>query len=254
MQLKKPFVILVPKSFDEDLKYYLKLKPPPFKYHVEYFYFVFNKIVRLKIIFKKKEFISFNLKSLKSNTVSNILRYIKYMENNEFIISNNSYYPGAKSKGYKINSKYLGSDIIKHEISINSKLFLAIERKQRLDKANYNRLEPHIYDMLGKFKKLELNYHRAYEWINKNIAHDKTLFYQQALSNFEDHRMRYFKRSKTNNRLNTNLTSLSSSLRQFIIGDDLVSIDLKNSQPFLLSIFIKYIINYKNINKIKKKK
>jgi len=51
----------------------------------------------------------------------------------------------------------------------------------------------------------------------------------------------YFKRNKTNNRLDTNLTTLPSYLRAFIISDDVLwHIDIKNSQPFFLYCHLKY--------------
>ncbi|KAF2520063.1 hypothetical protein E0W68_02245 [Flavobacterium salilacus subsp. salilacus] len=45
----------------------------------------------------------------------------------------------------------------------------------------------------------------------------------------------YFKRNSTNGRLDSNLTSLPSYLRKFIISDEtLYNIDIKNSQPYFL--------------------
>jgi hypothetical protein len=50
----------------------------------------------------------------------------------------------------------------------------------------------------------------------------------------------FFKRNKTNGRLDTNLTSLPSFLRQFIISDEpLMNIDIKNSQPYFLYTLLK---------------
>lgn len=50
----------------------------------------------------------------------------------------------------------------------------------------------------------------------------------------------FFKRNKTNGRLDSNLTSLPSFLRQFIISEEpLVNIDIKNSQPYFLYCLIK---------------
>jgi len=50
----------------------------------------------------------------------------------------------------------------------------------------------------------------------------------------------YFKRNETNNRLDTNLTSLPTFLRKFIISEnELFNVDIKNSQPFFLSTLLK---------------
>jgi hypothetical protein len=51
----------------------------------------------------------------------------------------------------------------------------------------------------------------------------------------------YFKRNKTNFRLDTNLTTLPSYLRQFIVSDEVLwHIDIKNSQPFFLYCHLQY--------------
>ena len=50
----------------------------------------------------------------------------------------------------------------------------------------------------------------------------------------------FFKRNNTNGRLDSNLTSLPSYLRPYIISNEkLVSLDIKNSQPFFLYALIK---------------
>lgn len=52
----------------------------------------------------------------------------------------------------------------------------------------------------------------------------------------------FYKRNKTNGRLDSNLTSLPGFLKVFIIndrGEDLVNIDIKNSQPFFFYTLLK---------------
>lgn len=50
----------------------------------------------------------------------------------------------------------------------------------------------------------------------------------------------FFKRNNTNGRLNTNLTSLPSFLRPFLISSEkLMHLDIKNSQPYFLYTCIK---------------
>jgi len=96
--------------------------------------------------------------------------------------------------------------------------------------------------MKDEFIKMNMDYHKAIKWAENNANDAQMLSYLTSINNIEDKRFRYFKRNKTNGRLDTNLTNLKSDLRQFIKGD-YVSIDLKNSQPFLLGILIDTIIN-----------
>jgi|GEM_PF-3025831 hypothetical protein len=71
-----------------------------------------------------------------------------------------------------------------------------------------------------------------------DILH-RYMIYSTRLSCIKDGFL-FFKRNKTNGRLDTNLTSLPSFLRPFIISSEkLMSIDVKNSQPYFLYTQIK---------------
>ena len=96
--------------------------------------------------------------------------------------------------------------------------------------------------MKDELMKMDMDYQKANKWIESSANDDKKLNYFTSVNHIQDKRFRYFKRNKTNRRLDTNLTNFKSDLRQFIKGD-YVSIDLKNSQPFLLGVLINNIIN-----------
>jgi len=194
----------------------------------------------MQIQYKNREYFSLNREYLKSVTISNIDRYIKILINGEFIISDNSFTVGVKSLMYKINPKFI-KELCKIELQPNSKLSKNIIKKLYQSKAHYNRLEPHLRRMKDELMQMELDYNKANKWIEDNAIGFKKLSYLTSINHIEDKRFRYFKRNKTNRRLDTNLTNLKSDLRQFIKGD-YVSIDLKNSQPLLLGILIDNII------------
>lgn len=66
-----------------------------------------------------------------------------------------------------------------------------------------------------------------------NILH-RLMVHQQHIYSIADGFL-YFKRNETNGRLDTNLTSLPSYLRKFIVSDEtLINLDIKNSQPYFL--------------------
>jgi hypothetical protein len=66
-----------------------------------------------------------------------------------------------------------------------------------------------------------------------SILH-RVMLYQQHVHSIADGWL-YFKRNKTNGRLDSNLTSLPTFLRKYIVSNEvLYNIDLKNSQPFFL--------------------
>ena len=66
-----------------------------------------------------------------------------------------------------------------------------------------------------------------------NILH-KMMVQEQQINAIKDGYL-FFKRNKTNGRLDSNLTSLPSYLRKFIRSDEkLFNLDIKNSQPYFL--------------------
>lgn len=241
MRVSKPIILHIPSKLIISLDGYLKKNPPEFKYDIVNFYYVIHYLIIGIIRNKKKLYINIDLKYLKSITVSNIDRYIKILKDNEFILSDNIYKAGEKSLGYKMNPLYV--DGIKEiEIKPTSKLFQKIIKSQRKKKANYNQLNPFLYEMKNHFLNIDFDYKGARKWIENNATAEQKPYYLTSLSQLQDKRFRYFKRNFTNKRLDTNLTNLKSELKQFLKGD-FVNIDLSNSQPLLASILIDSIIN-----------
>jgi hypothetical protein len=241
MRTSKPIILYLPDLLVNELDKYLKERPPNFKTHKIYFYYVIHYLIILQIQHKKEEHHTLNKKYLRSVTECNIDRYIKILKDGEFIICDGKFEPGVKSLKYKVNPKYL-EGLTKFEIESGSKIHSKIIRKQRQKRAHHNRLEPHLKAMKNEFMNMDMDYQSAHKWAKNNANDSQKLSYLTSLNHIEDKRFRYFQRNKTNRRLDTNLTNLKSDLRQFIIGD-YVSIDLKNSQPFLLGILIDTIIN-----------
>ena len=240
MRVSKPIILYLPELLVSELDRYLMENPPSFKIHRIYFYYVIHQLIIKEIQYKNREYYSLNREYLKSVTISNIDRYIKILINGEFIISDKSYTVGVKSLMYKINPKFL-KGLCKIELQPDCKLSKSIIKKSYQSKAHYNRLEPHLRLMKGELMQIQLDYPEAIKWIEINSNDTQKISYLTSVNHIEDKRFRYFKRNKTNRRLDTNLTNLKSDLRQFIKGD-YVSIDLKNSQPFLLGILIDNII------------
>jgi hypothetical protein len=240
MKVYKPIILYLPELFISELEKYLIKSPPNFKFQMVNFYYIIHHLTVMQIQYKKEEYFYLNLKKLKNITVSNIGRYIKILKDGGFIICEN-YSVGVRSNKYKINPKMVFG-LSEFEIPRKSKLNEKLIKMLYKNKAHFNRLEPHLGLMKDELMKMELDYLKANKWVENNANDEQKLCYYTSIKNIEDKRFRYFKRNKTNNRLDTNLTNLKSDLRQFIIGD-YVSIDKKNSQPLLLGILIDIIIN-----------
>ncbi len=243
MKVHKPYYLIVPTDIKKSLERCFSLQPPSFRYEMLDFYFIIHYMVN-KQLFAKKEsdgFSCINSKYLKAVINCNTDNYLKYLKNGEFIISDNDARPGKKKLHYKLNPKFT-FDLNREIVPPQTKLFARLHKKHLNRKAHYNRLEPHLYTMKNQFMNVEIDMNEAMEYISTVTCKQTQLIYTLQLNAFMDKRQRYFKRSKTNNRLNTNLTNLKREMRNFIIGD-FVSIDLKNSQLFFLNQLIQHIVS-----------
>ena len=154
MRVSKPIILYLPELFVSELDKYLKEHPPNFKFQRIYFYYVIHHLTFMQIQYNNDEYIYLNRKLLKSLTISNIDRYIKILENGEFIISDN-YTPGLKSLKYKLNPKFI-TGLSEMELNPKSRLGQRIIKNLKKNKAHYNRLEPNLRLMQGELMKMEL--------------------------------------------------------------------------------------------------
>ncbi len=194
----------------------------------------------MQIMHKNDEYHFITTKHLKEITCYNIGRYVRILRDARFLLFKKVYINGNKAYKYKLKKKYVG-EVSKVAIKTTSKTGKKIIKSVNRKKAHYNRQAPHIKVLREQIMNMNFDYDGAEKWVKNNSKGVKKSSYFLAINQIQDKRFRYADRNKTNNRFDTNLTNLKSELKQFI-KEDLVSIDLKNSQPFLLAIFIHNII------------
>ena len=184
MRVSKPIILHLPELMVTRLDECLKVKPPNFKYNRIYFYYIIHYVVIKKSKRKNKgednKYVFINLKKLKNVTVSNIDRYINLLKKYDILISDNSYEPGVKSLKYKLNEKFINK-VFELDIPKDSKLSKRLLKKQRLEKSNYCKLDPHLRIMQKEFMKLNFNYGGAYKWIEQNAKPEQKLSYRTVV-------------------------------------------------------------------------
>jgi len=241
MRTSKPIILFVPALLIDELEKYLEANPCSFKYQASNFYYLIHYLALQQLTYKKQEYFSLSTSSVKALTSSSIGSYVRLLRNGGFIVSDGyGYEVGVRSYRYKLNPKYIRG-FKEIELSSNDLIHKRILKRFKVRRSHDSRLAPYLIAMKDELMKLEFDYLGAAKWIDKVEDHERKLHYLISLSSLRDKRLRYFKRNSTNKRLDTNLTNLKSDLRQFIIGD-YVSIDLKNSQPFLLGVLLNSII------------
>ena len=241
MNEKKPYISYTPISIKQELDKILSKKE---------FNFKFDKIIVYRIIElillkseQEEEFVNLKINYLIKKFGKKIENYIKFLIEEKLIICDNRYIIGLKAKGYKINEKFLKKDeLIKIKIIPETKQYKRISSEIKKEKNKYKKQSTDLKLMCRAFMNLELDVEKCNNYIDNLYYKDKSLEKNNeikaslriSVNNFIDKRKRYFKRNKTNNRLDSNLTCLKKELREFLIGD-FCETDLSNSQPVFLA-------------------
>ncbi|MCK9291654.1 MAG: hypothetical protein WCR58_12310 [Bacteroidales bacterium] len=239
MQIRRPFEIIVPKTLPDIVKG--KRNADAICYLMHYVWL--QPAIKKRIDEKNDGFVPINKKKLTKLIHCDIDSCIKFLEKNDFLESDKKYIPNRKSYYYRPKA----TSFQVYSITEESPLYERLAKKYKAKKTNYSRLEPHLNKMVKKYDKIEYDKEAAIEWINNNATGNKAASYLVSVIMFSDRRRRFFKRNSTNKRADTGLTNMKSDLRKFV-KQDLVQIDLKNSQSFFLMVVLKYMKNFTKDN------
>ncbi len=232
---------------------YNSLRESKFKLQMDYLVYFLDLIIRLSL---DKKIPTGNYVHIPSNILNPLCRN-RHKEHKDFL-KNNGFIKLApydteknRSFGYRIvwfdnlrSTCYNSNSFEKYElIRLKSKLIgeLNEDRDKRKEKASKS--TGHLTKWLDE-KYIKIDEEGAYNWINQNhnLSPEKKYQYAVTVRNLEVNNWRYSREGK-DNRLHSNLTNLCSELRQFLTfqGRPLVSLDIKSSQPFLMSAVLEMI-------------
>lgn len=184
----------------------------------------------------ENEYVSIKAEYLQ-NKIRNYKQYFDYSIQSGIIETNGHYLPGKKSKGYKFTNKFLtrvkGEPIVKY----------LLVKKDRSEREAKNRATEKKYSYLTKFfnDNLTFNYEGAKQLlISNSTTIENYNFNLVRLDELHDKNYRYSV-DQTAHRFHSNLTNLKTDFRQFITygNDDLVSVDIRNSQPFFSLLLLR---------------
>ena len=182
-----------------------------------------------------------------SKSISNSMDYLK----SNGILDCDGIYSKEKGKalGYRVNNNYF-SKLIKIEIE-----------KPTLTKkimSNVNKEKSRVNDKYKKYKSFfassfkinfeKANNHLTTHYLNHSLCRrnldekiksiNRYNHLYMSISAINDGEL-FFRHNKTNGRIDTNLTNLKSELKQFISIPNLIQLDIVNSQPYILSLYLK---------------
>jgi len=189
---------------------------------------------------------------------------INILKQNKIISCDNVYSKNSgKALGYKFNDE-LVSKLIEVEVSslpLSKKIINNKNSRNSLVGDNYKPSKDFFLTTFGIDYESSLRY--INEWFDQSILSLNTLLcgrnYQSewtkivnkynslfmSISAINDDYL-FFRKNPTNGRIDTNLTSLKSELKQFIVKENLYQVDIVNSQPFILSLLLNSLLCGRN--------
>jgi hypothetical protein len=188
--------------------------------------------------------------------IQNYKPYLKYLEHDLKIIESDKHYiVGEKSKGYRLVEKYRTPVVA---VAVND---FSLRQRLKIDK-NKNKLSLKNLDYLTKWynEKLQINIGAVNGFLNEEFiikSPNKDLWdysngrkkYKIPLHQYNHAKMSaekikyqdyFLKRDDNVRRFHTNLTTMRSIIRNGLSynGEKLISIDIKNSQPYLSTLLL----------------
>lgn len=267
-EVPKSLTLYIPENFDLDSL--LENNPPNFKYHRECFLYVIHLISDIPTRRKDIEYDYVPLYSplLKRRLGNNYRKYLDYLVLNGVLLENSQYMPGKYSRSFMFHTHYQQKvkPVLIHKYTLIKSILKFIDFEYNIDDDSSNFIEDEEpLECLFKWynSNLTIDYKEAIRWLDNEFEKDERNFL------VNDPIRRYNKRfipvskfhrgqftptlDTTAGRLHSSLTQLKKELRQFIKYDNqtLVSIDIKNSQPYLSTVLLD--INKINQNEIGKR-
>lgn len=171
-------------------------------------------------------------------------KYINFFVDNKMIFIDNQFTVGEKTMGYKLREENY-SKAIKVEVE-NIKFqkqriaFFNSEKeksKRQVKTEQFKKMRSYFKDFVGG-----INLQEAKEEIQQMEINARVSQFQ-LIDKIENENL-YFRRNKTNFRLDSNLTNLKSNIKFFNKGK-YIQIDISNSQPFFMGLVISelYIVH-----------
>lgn len=199
-----------------------------------------NKLLKLN-----QGFVPVHAATLQNN-IKDYRVYLDYLLRTNILQTDHFYIEKSKSRGYRFAEEY--NTILKPESvqKYTIRKLISENTNPRLRKRNSK------YSYLSKWfnPDLQIDVSAAYDYladqfrINKNNTSDYQARRKYIINRLSVDRLAnqdyYFLKDTNVGRLHTNLTNLKSPIRNFIsyAGNPLVSVDIRNSQPFLCNTFV----------------
>ncbi|WP_300025030.1 hypothetical protein [uncultured Maribacter sp.] len=186
------------------------------------------------------------------NDILHFSSYMKLLLDEKLIERHHKNYSTASHNCYRYRlAKEYRNHVVKTFSVDAAKLFVAARKNKKLERMKVARSKtPHLTKWLNP-EDFQIDYEKALRYINSKYSDAKNLQKKNnrliALDKIKIKEWGY-SREGEDNRLHSLLTSLPSDLKTFVTykRQKLISIDVKNSQPFIFSAIINNLVLEKN--------
>ncbi|MEL7005808.1 MAG: hypothetical protein AAFN93_24230 [Bacteroidota bacterium] len=191
----------------------------------------------------------FPICSAANKNIMNFSKYMDFLEKEGFLIKSEKNYSTAtkKCKKYRLASPYHKHIVqlskVKGDIRFVNKR-LEFQQKRELVATNKTQ---HLTKWLRP-EKFRIEYREAIDFVRNEYVHDLDKRNKRILCiESIDKGSWTFSREGKDNRLHSVLTNLPKDIRQFVKYENspLASLDLKNSQPYILSALLTHMVTKK---------
>jgi len=243
----------IPSNFDS----YLESHPPSFRANPDVFYYILHHVgERMDYVDLDESlgFINIHGKTLRK-LIWNYNKYLDYLVENNVLVTDNTFIQGAKSRGYKLSPEYLESftEVLLSPGNFKNKVRALRSELKEEQKASTSRLHSLTQWFNSRLtinseeakkevdrlfpKEVHTGGIHARKRVTKQEGRYKALLAIHKVSKGEFH----CRLDDNIGRFHSNLTNIKKELRKFITydGQELVNLDIRNSQPFFSLLLLR---------------
>lgn len=246
--MKNTIIVKLPDGVLTELDSCLKEHPPTFTYDRDNFIYFLGKIFYIPQYnpdLKGMRLVPIYSKIVREELGRNYKKYIEYLLNWEFLVTDNYYIPAklnpegwGKCKCYGFTAKFAGKSVVKCPIKKRSLLKrMEIWNRKTIENVKSDPILTQIKEFLDK---ITFDYDGAIRKLDELFKNKKISLVEYDIEMDRCERIKnkdfYIVRDEAG-RIHTNLTNISKEIREdylFIDGEKATGLDIRSCQPALL--------------------
>lgn len=246
---KKQFKIAIPECCHKQLTKAIENQPPTFKFEIESFYGTIYDISS-NLSERSNLMTPLSSKILQNKYGESYRDVLDYLNEHNIIIENRQFKDAECRKFGFHNSSTELKRMTTVSIDLKTSYGRYVKKRHNEEQKAAKWKAEHFKALRKAFYALKIDHQNAIhelESIKDSLSEGQYMSIYSGIVNLSSGNsiLRFFGRNKTNYRVDSNITSLKSYFKKFIISDSILhQLDLNNSQPVLFNIVLNLVIKY----------